>query len=172
VYPKWIPGNHRPSGPIPNLTGLRMEAGGHAVPWERDAVDMYTFHVNVPPGVSELGVSLDAITDSGNAAGGGAQAWSNVLGLNWNEVVLYPQGAQADDVQFVPSVRLPSGWKFGTALEVAKQSEDSVEFHPVSLYTLIDSPLIAGNYFRKVELTRPAETPAHVIDMVSESDAG
>jgi predicted metalloprotease with PDZ domain len=172
VYPKWIPGNHRPSGPIPNLAGLRMQAGGHAIAWERDAVDMYAFHVNVPAGVSELGVSLDVITDSGNAAGLGAQASSNVLGLNWNEVVLYPQGANADDVQFVPSVRLPSGWKFGTALEVAKQSKDSVEFHPVSLYTLIDSPLIAGNYFRKVELTKPGETPAHVIDMVSESDAG
>ena len=172
VYPKWIPGNHRPSGPIPNLTGLGMEASGHAIPWERDSVDMYAFHVNVPAGVSELAISLDAITDSGNAAGGGAQASSNVLGLNWNEVVLYPQGAKAEDVQFVPSIRLPSGWKFGTALEVAKQAEDSVEFHPVSLYTLIDSPLIAGNHFRKVELTKPGETPAHVIDMVSESDLG
>jgi predicted metalloprotease with PDZ domain len=172
VYPKWIPGNHRPSGPIPNLTGLRMEADGHVIPWERDSVDMYAFHVNVPAGVSELEVSLDALTDTGNAAGGGALASSNVLGVNWNEVVLYPQGAKADDVQFAPSIRLPAGWKFGTALEVAKQSEDLVEFHPVSLYALIDSPLIAGNYFRKVELTKPGETPVHAIDMVSESEAG
>jgi predicted metalloprotease with PDZ domain len=172
VYPKWIPGNHRPSGPIANLTGLRMEAGGRAVPWERDDVDMYAFHVNVPAGATELQVSLDAITQSGNAFGNAPQASSNVLGLNWNEVVLYPQGAKSDDVQFAPSVKLPSGWKFGTALEVANQTGDSVEFHPVSLTMLVDSPLIAGNHFRKVELSKPGETPPHVIDMVSESDAG
>jgi predicted metalloprotease with PDZ domain len=172
VYPKWIPGNHRPSGPIQNLTGLRMEAGGHSVPWQRDDIDMYAFHVIVPAGVSELQVSLDAITQGLNAAGTGSQASSNVLGLNWNEVVLYPQGAKSDDVQFAPSVELPSGWKFGTALEVANQSGDSVEFHPVSLTTLVDSPMIAGTHFRKVELTNAGETPVHVIDMVSESEAG
>jgi predicted metalloprotease with PDZ domain len=172
VYPKWIPGNHRPSGPVANLTGLHMEAGGRSIPWERDSVDMYAFHVNVPAGVSELQVSLDAITQSGNAFGNAPQASSNVLGLNWNEVVLYPQGVKSDDVQFAPSVKLPAGWKFGTALEVANQAEDSVEFHPLSLTTLIDSPLIAGSHFRKVELTKPGETPVHVIDMVSESEAG
>ena len=172
VYPKWIPGNHRPSGPVHNLTGLRMEASGRAIPWERDDVDMYAFHVNVPSGANELEVSLDAITQGLNAAGTGAQASSNVLGLNWNEVVLYPQGTKSDDVQVAPSVHLPAGWKFGTALEVASQAGDSVEFHPVSLTMLVDSPLIAGNHFRKVELTKPGETPAHVIDMVSESNAG
>jgi len=138
VYPKWIPGNHRPSGPVANLTGLRMEAGGRAIPWERDDVDMYAFHVNVPAGATELQVSLDAITQSGNAFGNAPQASSNVLGLNWNEVVLYPQGTKSDDVQFAPSVKLPSSWKFGTALEVDNQAEDWVEFHPVSLTTLID----------------------------------
>jgi predicted metalloprotease with PDZ domain len=172
VYPKWIPGNHRPSGPVANLTGLHMEAGGRAIPWERDDVDMYAFHVNVPAGTNELQVSLDAITQSGNAFGNAPQASSNVLGLNWNEVVLYPQGTKSDDVQVAPSVRLPAGWKFGTALEVANQAGDSVEFHPVSLTMLVDSPLIAGSHFRKIELTKPGETPAHVIDMVSESDAG
>jgi predicted metalloprotease with PDZ domain len=172
VYPKWIPGNHRPSGPVANLSGLRIEAGGRAISWERDDVDMYAFHVNVPAGATELQVSLDAITQSGNAFGNAPQASSNVLGLNWNEVVLYPQGAKSDDVQFAPSVKLPSGWKFGTALEVANQTGDSVEFHPVSLTMLVDSPLIAGNHFRKVELTKPGESPPHVIDMVSESEAG
>jgi predicted metalloprotease with PDZ domain len=172
VYPKWIPGNHRPSGPVANLTGLRMEAGGRSIPWERDSVDMYAFHVNIPAGTSELQVSLDAITQSGNAFGNAPQASSNVLGLNWNEVVLYPQGAKSDDVQFSPSVHLPAGWKFGTALEVANQAGDSVDFHPVSLTMLVDSPIIAGDHFRKIELTKPGENPAHVIDMVSESEAG
>jgi predicted metalloprotease with PDZ domain len=172
VYPKWIPGNHRPSGPLPNLTGVRMEAGGQSIPWERDSVDMYAFHVEVPAGATELQVSLDAITESGNSAGSGRLASSNVLDLNWNEVVLYPQRAKSDDVEVVPSVDLPAGWKFGTALEVAWEGRGRVTFRAVSLTTLIDSPLIAGTHFRKVELTKRGETPVHVIDMVSESEAG
>jgi predicted metalloprotease with PDZ domain len=172
VYPKWIPGNHRPSGPVQNLTGLRMEAGGHTLSWQRDDVDMYAFHANLPPATSELEVSFDAITEGENAAGTGAQASSNVLGLNWNEVVLYPQGANSDAVRFVPSVKLPTGWKFGTALEIANQSGDLVEFDAVPLTMLVDSPLIAGVHFRKIELSKPGETPVHVIDMVSESGTG
>src|ERR1700681_2440812 len=67
VYPEWIPGNHRPSGPIANLTGLVMKAGDQTLTWERDPVDMFAFHVEVPPGVNELQVSLDDITSSGSA---------------------------------------------------------------------------------------------------------
>ena len=176
VYPKWIPGTHRPGGPILNVTGLRVEAGGHPIRWERDSEDMYAFHVNVPAGVGELSISFDTIAESATATGVAPLASSNLLDLNWNEVVLYPQGANSDDVQFVPSVELPTGWKFGTALEVAKGPEDQtrnlVEFRPVSLTTVVDSPLIAGDHFRKIELTKPGETPVHVIDMVSESEAG
>jgi predicted metalloprotease with PDZ domain len=171
VYPEWIPGNHRPSGPIANLTGLLMKAGGQTLPWERDPVDMYAFHVEIPAGVNELQVSLDDITSSGSAGASGGAASSNVLDLNWNQVVLYPQGASPDDVQFIPSVHLPAGWKFGTALYKAKASGDEVEFLPVSLTTLVDSPLIAGDHYRQIMLTKPEETPVHVMDIVSESEA-
>src|ERR1035438_1346843 len=54
VYPKWIPGNHRPSGPIENVTGLTMAVSGHPLEWQRDSVDMYAFHIDIPAGVSEL----------------------------------------------------------------------------------------------------------------------
>jgi predicted metalloprotease with PDZ domain len=170
VFPKWIPGNHRPSGPIGGLTGIRMSAGGQAVPWERDAIEMYEFHASVPNGVEMLDVSLDAITTQDSAGGGGPAASSNILDLNWNAVVLYPKGAGSDDVRFAPSVTLPAGWKFGTALEVAHESGSNAEFSPVSLTTLVDSPLIAGINFRKVELTKPGETPVHVMDIVADSE--
>jgi predicted metalloprotease with PDZ domain len=170
VFPKWIPGNHRPSGPIGGLTGLRMEAAGRALSWQRDGVEMYEFHVNVPAGVDTLDVSLDAITTLDSAGGGGPAASSNLLDLNWNAVVLYPKDTKSDDVSFIPSVTLPSGWKFGTALPVAKTTGDNVEFSPVSLTTLIDSPLIAGAHSRKVELTKPGVTPVHVMDLVAEAE--
>lgn len=170
VFPKWIPGNHRPSGPIGALTGIRMEAGGHALAWQRDPVEMYEFHVTVPAGVDTLDVSLDAITTLDSAGAGGPAASSNVLDLNWNAVLLYPKGVRSDDVSFAPSVTLPEGWKFGTALRPARTSGDDVEFSPVSLTTLIDSPLIAGAHYRKIELTKPGETPIHVMDLVAEAE--
>ena len=170
VFPKWIPGNHRPSGPIGGLTGIRMEAGGHPVTWQRDPVEMYEFHVTVPAGVDSLDVSLDAITTEDSAGGGGPAASANLLDLNWNAVVLYPKDARSDDVTFVPSVKLPQGWKFGTALDVSRENGSDVEFSPVSLTTLVDSPLIAGTHFRKIELTK-GETQAHVMDLVSDSEA-
>src|SRR5580692_3055968 len=171
VFPKWIPGNHRPSGPITALTGIRMEAAGHSIPWQRDDVDMYRFHVKVPAGVDTLDVSLDAITTQDSAGGGGPAASSNLLDLNWNAVVLYPKDTRSDDVTFAPSVTLPAGWKFATALPVTHANGNDVEFSSVPLTTLIDSPLIAGVHFKKVELTKPGETSVHVLDMVAEDEA-
>jgi predicted metalloprotease with PDZ domain len=175
VYPEWIPGNHRPSGPIANVTGIKMEAAGQTLAWQRDPVDMYAFHVDVPAGANELQVSFDTITNDGSAGATGPSATTNVLDLNWNQVVLYPQGASSDAVQIQASVTPPQGWKFGTALPVAALTKSGTNeiagFKTVSLTTLVDSPLIAGSHYRKIELTKPGETPMHVIDMVSESDA-
>ena len=171
VFPKWIPGNHRPSGPIGALTGIRVEGAGQALPWQRDEIEMYEFHVNVPAGVSSIDVSLDAITTLDSAGARGPAASSSVLDLNWNAVLLYPKGARSDDVMFAPSVTLPAGWKFGTALPVERVTRDDVEFSPVSLTTLIDSPVIAGAHYRKIELTKPGETPVHVMDVVAEDEA-
>ena len=175
VYPEWIPGNHRPAGPIANVTGIKMEAGGQTLAWQRDPIDMYAFHVDVPAGASELKVSLDTITNDGSAGGGGPAATTNVLDLNWNQVVLYPQGTSSDAVQVTAAVTPPYGWKFATALPIATVTKggtnEFIGFKPVSLTTLIDSPLIAGDHYRKIELTKPGESPMHVIDMVSESDS-
>jgi len=176
VYPEWIPGNHRPSGPIANVTGIKMEAAGQTLAWHRDPVDMYAFHVDVPAGANELRVSFDTITNDGSAGATGPSATTNVLDLNWNQVVLYPQGTSSDAVQVQASVTPPQAWKFGTALPVAAVTKSGTNeiagFKPVSLTTLVDSPLIAGSHYRRIELTKPGETPLHVIDMVSESDAG
>jgi len=171
VFPKWIPGNHRPSGPIAGLTGIQMEATGHPLAWQRDPVEAYEFHVTVPPGVSTIDVSVDAITSQDSAGGGGPAGSANILDLNWNAVLLYPKGVRSDDVTFAPSITLPAGWKFGTALEVARITGDEVDFSPVSLTTLIDSPVIAGVHYRKIELTKPGEGPVHVMDLVADSES-
>ena len=160
VFPKWIPGNHRPSGPLAGLTGLRMQAAGHSIPWRRDDVDMYQFHITIPSGIQTLDVDLDAVTSLDSAGGGGPAASSNILDLNWNAVVLYPKGVRSDDVTFAPSITLPAGWKSGTALPVQTVKGDNVDFAPVSLTTLIDSPVIAGLHYRQIDLTKAGEHPA------------
>ena len=171
AYPEWIPGNHRPSGPLVNLTGLHIESGGHAIEWRRDLKDMYAIHLQIPPGVSEISASLDQTTNSGVAGGSGPSASENVLDVNWNQMVLYPASANSDDVLMKASIKLPDGWKFGTALNVAAQNRNTIEFEPVSLTTLVDSPLIAGSHYKQIELTAPGESPKHVMDLVGESEA-
>ena len=169
VYPKWIPGNHRPTGPIQNLMGLHIMANGQELEWQRDLVDMYAFHFQVPAGVGEVEASYDTVTYNGKSSA----ASSKVLDLLWNQVVLYPQGAATDDVQVEASVRLPDGWKFGTALELAKVTRNPagwIQFQEVSLTKLVDSPLIAGAIYRQVQLSSPGDTQV-VMDMVGESDA-
>ena len=181
VFPKFIPGNHRPSGPIGALAGIRMEAAGRPLAWQRDSVESYELHVSVPAGATTLEVALDAITMQDSAGSGGPAASSNLLDLNWNAVVLYPKGARSDDLNFAASVTLPAGWKFGTALPVAHSTGDDVEFATVSLTTLVDSPLIAGVHYRKIELKKPeptkpeltksGETPVHAMDLVADAEA-
>jgi predicted metalloprotease with PDZ domain len=166
VYPKWLPGNHRPTGPIQNFAGLHFMALGKELEWQRDLEDMYAFHLQIPAGVTELQASYDVITYNGK----NSLASSKVLDLLWNQVVLYPKGAATDAVRVTASLRLPDGWKFGTALTATRQNGSSVEFQPVSLTTLVDSPLIAGPIYRQVQITPPGESLAHVVDLVGESE--
>jgi predicted metalloprotease with PDZ domain len=161
VYPKWLPGEHAPDGAIDDLVGLKFSAGGKTLSWRRDPVDQFAFHLDVPPGVDTLDVALDFLSAVG--AGGFSSASSETahLGIySWNQVVLYPQGARTDEVTFRASMQLPAGWKFATALPVASKSSDKIDFAPVSLTTLVDSPVIAGEYLRVVPLdtsSRPVE---------------
>lgn len=153
VYPKWIPGEHGPTGPITDLVGLKFNAGGKALSWRRDPVDMYAFHLDMPSDARELEASLDFLSAT-SAVGftSAASATPHLAIVTWNQLVLYPQGANPDELSYRVSLRLPAGWKFGTALPVARGAGAQIEFAPVSLSTLVDSPLLAGEYFRAIPL--------------------
>ncbi|MCA1594317.1 MAG: M61 family peptidase [Acidobacteria bacterium] len=169
-YPQWIPGEHGPTGPIINLAGLKMTANGKTLQWQRDAVDMYAFHVEVPAGAKEIEVALDYLAPT--FAGGfsaGSSTTSHLAIVTWNQLVLYPQGYNSDDLMFTASLRLPDGWKFGTSLPVAKQTRERVDFAPVSLTTLIDSPVLAGDNYRAIPLS--ASGPAVELDLAADSAA-
>jgi predicted metalloprotease with PDZ domain len=170
-YPEWIPGEHMPSGPIVDVAGLKFAAGGKMIPWRRDLLDMFAFHLDIPQGVNSLDVDLDFLlsaASSGFSAGSSATAFLDVL--SWNQVLVYPAGYPAAKLTFVPSLRLPAGWKFGTALPGAKQNGDTIDFPPVSLEMLVDSPVLAGRYFRAIQIT-PGQNPPHELDIVADSAA-
>ena len=148
-----------------------MSAAGKTIEWRRDAEDMYAFHLEVPAGADAVEVTLDFLLppNTGDFSAGGS-ATAQLLDLSWNHVLLYPKGTKADALQFAPNLRLPSGWKFGTALPVARESAGELEFGRVSLETLLDSPVIAGKYFRTNDLS-PGTEPAHFLHIVADSAA-
>src|SRR5258708_14122614 len=165
VYPKWIPGEHGPTGPIENMAGFFITANGQPVKWERDKVDMFAYHLTVPQGVTKLEMKIDFLASSsvsGFSAGGSTS--ENLALLSWNTLLLYPDGTNASEVRFTPSITLPAGWKFGTALDRDSGSGQMTTFKTVSLEQLIDSPVLAGRYFREVPLA-PEITPKHYLAM-------
>jgi predicted metalloprotease with PDZ domain len=163
-YPKWIPGEHGPDGPIGNLTGLKFEGAGKVIPWQRDLVDTFTFHLVVPEGVSSLEANYDFIEPDGNSA------TDKLMVMEWNEVVLYPAGTTSDKLTYAAKLVLPDGWKFGSSLPVASESGNEITFKPISLELLIDSPVDAGQYFRSVDITPAGEPIHHVLDLVADSE--
>jgi predicted metalloprotease with PDZ domain len=190
VYPKWIPGEHTPTGPLMQMMGLHVHAGGTELEWSRDRVEMFAYHVDVPAGVTSIDVDFDYVSPFTNFGGGYGEtqnATQHLLELPWNHVVVYPAATPSDKITFNASLRLPAGWKFDTALPVAKQEGDRIDFEPVSLTTLVDSPLLAGEYVRTipiaehVQLTLAGDSAqslamtdadiAHMRNLVGETDA-
>ena len=169
MYPKWIPGEHGPTGPITDLAGLKFSAAGKPIAWRRDDVEMYAFHIDVPAGATTIDVSLDFLLPASVSGFSSAASTTGRLAvLSWNQVLLYPRGWGSDQLTYAASLRLPEGWKYGTALPVTEDRGGAIKFKPVSLTTLIDSPVIAGSRFRSIKLTE-GEGPSFEIDLVSDS---
>lgn len=148
TYPKWIPGEHGPSGPLGDLTAIRVSANGHAVQWNRDKVDLYAFHVDVPAGADALDVDFDVLVNGA----GDTMATRNVAVINWNRDLLYQAQTNNRDVYVKGSILLPDGWSYGCALPVAAQRGNRVDFDTVSLETFVDSPLDMGRFFKHFTL--------------------
>ena len=171
LYPKWIPGEHAPDGPIADLVGLKVTANGKTIPWRRDEVDMFMFHIEVPAGANVLQADYDYLSPSGGEGfSAGPTADQMLAVLEWNLVVLYPSGAPTDSLTYQASLRLPQGWKFASALTVEKQDADEILFAPVSLSTLVDSPVLTGQNFRSIALA-PDVKPPHHLNIAADSVA-
>jgi predicted metalloprotease with PDZ domain len=168
-YPKWIPGEHEPDGPIGNVVSLRFTARGQVIPWSRDTLDAFTFHLTVPAGVSTLTARFDYIEGSTGEYTVGSSATDKLVDINWNQNLLYPAGTPAKQQRFTARLILPPGWRFGTALRIRRRAGGAVDFRTTTLNRLVDSPVIAGQYYRAIDLTPPGEPIHHEIDIVADA---
>ncbi|WP_267225507.1 M61 family metallopeptidase [Dyella silvae] len=160
LYPQWIPGDHSPTGPIAMLAGLKLSANGQPLKWLRDKYNVYAFHVDVPEGVSSLDVEFQYL--SGRTESEGYEITDRMMDMEWSKVALYPAGYYTRGITYAASMTLPKGWKFGTALETAKQTGDTVTFKPVTFNNLVDSPVYAGQFFKRVDLNPGGDAPVYL----------
>ncbi|MFZ0137636.1 MAG: M61 family peptidase [Candidatus Sulfotelmatobacter sp.] len=175
-YPKWIPGEHAPDGPVIDLAGLKFTASGKTLKWRRDLLDGFTIHVEVPAGENEVNAELDFLSPATFEGGfsAGSSATDKMAVISWNQVLLYPKGWKSDDLTYVATLKLPAGWKYGTPLPIASTSltgqngDTQIVFKPTSLTTLVDSPVITGEFLKVVKL---ADDPLVEMDVAADSAA-
>lgn len=171
VYPKWIPGEHAPTGPLVDVVGLRIAGAGQVLPWRRDPTDTHALLLDVPAGVEALDINLDFLFAASPEGFSSAASTSEQLAvISWNTVLLYPKDVRADALRYVTRVQLPEGWNYATALVRVSESASGIEFAPVSLETLVDSPLLAGAHLRTFDLT-PGGPAAHRLNVAADSAA-
>ena len=151
LYPKFLPGNHAATGPIQLLAGLAVTGNGQRIEWVRDTVDPYAFHLDIPAGVSSIEVAFQQLTQP-DASNWRVLMTPSIVNLQWEKAILYPAGHFARQIQVAPTVRLPRGWNYGTALATASHDGDVATFAPTDLYTLIDSPVFAGAHYRRIDI--------------------
>lgn len=152
LYPEWLPGNHAPRGPIQTIAGIKISGNGQPIPWKRDNVDVYAFHVDVPAGVTELDVEFQHLSPtSGNQ--GRVTMTPDMLNLQWEKMSFYPAGYFVRNIMITPSVTLPAGWTGATSLDATGTAAGNrISYQPVSYETLVDSPMFAGRYYKRHEL--------------------
>ncbi|WP_367118764.1 M61 family metallopeptidase [Phenylobacterium sp.] len=161
LYPQWLPGKHAPRGAIDKLAGLVIKGDGKTIPWVRDTVDVYAFHLDVPAGVREITAEFQFLTPTAPNQGR-VMVTPEMLNLQWEAVALYPAGHFSRRVMVEPRIRLPGGWGYGVALDTAAREGDVVRFKPVDFETLVDSPIFAGRHFRQIDLDPGARIPVRL----------
>ncbi len=148
-FPKWLPGNHAARGQIEKLAGLVIRAGGKALVWKRDPVDVYAFHIDVPDGARQVDIAFKFLSATEDDQGRVVVS-PEIINLQWQSVSLYPAGWATRQIHVSASVTLPTGWRAATALRAQPGSLAGARmtYATVDYETLVDSPVFAGKYFR------------------------
>ena len=167
LYPQWVVANHGPSGALNQVAGLKASANGKPLDWKRDPLNVWAFGIDVPQGVTTVDVEFEYLSPI-EANQGRTTFTNDILGVQWQSLALYPAGYRSRNITVQPNLTVPPGWQFGSALEVSERKGDEIAFKPLDLETLLDSPLFAGRYFRRIDLDPGAKTPVH-LNLVADS---
>ncbi|MBY0571733.1 MAG: peptidase M61 [Burkholderiaceae bacterium] len=168
-FPEWLPGKHGTNSALNQLAGLRFSGNQQAIAWKRDPLNMYAFHLQIPAGVSQLDAEYQFLSPTEDKFGRVTMT-PEIIGVQWNNMILYPAGVASDQIRIQPTLILPAGFQFGSALELAEkrenqgqsQSQNEFQFKPVTLEELVDSPIFAGKYFKRFDLNPGAKIPVHL----------
>jgi predicted metalloprotease with PDZ domain len=163
--PQWIPGHHSPGNTLADITGVVFTANGKTLPWRRDDIDLYKFHLTVPAGTNSIHAHLDCIATN---------ATNNLAVLEWERLLLYPAGIPVHDIPIQASVNVPTGWGIGTSLTPISAYDPQhpaggiVHYAVTTVEMLEDSPILTGAYFREFALA-PQVSPKHYIDVAGDA---
>jgi predicted metalloprotease with PDZ domain len=168
-FPEWLPGKHGTNSALNQLAGLRFSGNQQAIAWKRDPLNMYAFHLQIPADVSQLNAEYQFLSPTDDKFGRVTMT-PDIIGVQWNNMILYPAGAASDQIRIQPTLILPTGFQFGSALELAekrenqgqRQNQNEFQFKPVTLEELVDSPVFAGKYFKRFDLNPGAKIPVHL----------
>lgn len=166
LFPKWLPGNHSPTGQLDKLAGLHIRAGGKELAWTRDPVDVYAFHIDIPAGVTKLDIDLQFLSAT-TADQGSVVMTPNMLRLQWNSMSLYPAGYFTRQIPVKATVKYPAGFTASSGLP-SKASGATYAYEKTNYEVLVDSPVLAGRYYKqwplspRVNLDVYADTPAEL----------
>ena len=164
LYPKWLPGNHSPSGQINKVAGFRASANGRELHWVRDTLDVYGFHIDVPQGVTAIDIDFQYLSPTGQNQGR-VVATPDMASIEWIANSMYPAGYYVRDIPVQASVIVPTGWKVATALRPSGQTGGKIDYPATSYEILMDSPLIAGAHYRRFPLS-----PDVSLDVIADNE--
>jgi predicted metalloprotease with PDZ domain len=166
LYPKWLPGNHSPSGQINKVAGFVVTANGHRLTWVRDPLDVYGFHIDVPAGVHAIDVDFEYVSPTGDNQGRVVMT-PDLASIEWIANSMYPAGYYVRDIPIQATVKVPRGWHVATALRPERGGDTSTITYPVTTYEiLMDSPAIAGAHYRRIPLS-----PDVSLDVIADTEA-
>jgi predicted metalloprotease with PDZ domain len=168
LYPQWLLGAHAPAdSSLAQFAGLTLNANRHRIEWQRDPLNMHAFHAIVPAGVSAIDADF-AFLSPLDSPQGAIVVTPEMLAVHWEALLLYPAGYFAHGITVQPSVTFPENWQFAGALELVEHSGAEAHYRAVNLEELIDSPLYAGKFFKRVDLDPGGKVPVF-LNMVADS---
>ena len=173
LFPRWLPGDHGPYGKPGRLAGLAIRANGQRLEWQRDPLDPQAFLVTVPSGVQRLDIAFQHVNPLDGSSDDLTMS-RTLIRVQWESDVLYPAGYWSSRIPVDASLRLPAGWQAATSLRDASgqlatpDAQGWSHYARTSLESLVDSPVMAGLHYKRLELDPPGTARPVALDLFAD----